>query len=36
MRRLTREGLEAGAVGFTTSRTILHRSIHGHVPGTWS
>ena len=36
MRRITREGLEAGAVGFTTSRTILHRSVHGHVPGTWS
>jgi N-acyl-D-amino-acid deacylase len=36
MRRLTLEGLEAGAVGFTTSRTILHRSVHGLVPGTWS
>ena len=24
----------AGAVGFTTSRTILHRSRHGLVPGT--
>ena len=36
MRRLTRDGLDAGAVGFTTSRTILHRSVHGHVPGTWS
>ncbi len=36
MRRITREGLEAGAVGFTTSRTVLHRSKHGLVPGTWS
>jgi N-acyl-D-aspartate/D-glutamate deacylase len=36
MRRITLEGLEAGAVGFTTSRTVLHRSIHGLVPGTWS
>jgi N-acyl-D-aspartate/D-glutamate deacylase len=34
--RLTREGLEAGAVGFSTSRTILHRSVHGLVPGTRS
>ncbi|MEE8558964.1 MAG: amidohydrolase family protein [Myxococcota bacterium] len=34
MARLTREGLAAGAVGFTTSRTILHRSRHGLVPGT--
>ncbi len=36
MARLTREALEAGAVGFTTSRTILHRSKHGLVPGTHS
>jgi N-acyl-D-amino-acid deacylase len=34
--RLTREGLRAGAVGFSTSRTILHRSVHGLVPGTRS
>src|SRR5207302_8428815 len=26
--------IEAGPVGFTTSRTILHRSRHGFVPGT--
>ncbi len=36
MARLTREALVAGAVGFTTSRTILHRSRHGLVPGTHS
>lgn len=36
MQRITREGLEAGAFGFTTSRTVVHRSVHGHVPGTWS
>jgi N-acyl-D-aspartate/D-glutamate deacylase len=34
MARLTREALEAGAAGFTTSRTFLHRSKHGLVPGT--
>jgi N-acyl-D-amino-acid deacylase len=34
MARLTEEALAAGAVGFTTSRTILHRSVHGLVPGT--
>jgi len=32
--KLTEEALHAGAVGFTTSRTILHRSKHGFVPGT--
>jgi N-acyl-D-amino-acid deacylase len=36
MARLTREALRAGAVGFSTSRTILHRSRHGLVPGTHS
>src|SRR3954469_17269004 len=30
----TRQALEAGAAGFTTSRTILHRSKYGLVPGT--
>src|SRR4030095_1263617 len=36
MARITREALAAGALGFTTSRTILHRSKHGVVPGTHS
>jgi N-acyl-D-aspartate/D-glutamate deacylase len=36
MARLTEEALRAGAVGFSTSRTILHRSRHGLVPGTHS
>src|SRR4051795_6861984 len=34
MARITEEALDAGAVGVTTSRTILHRSRHGFVPGT--
>ncbi len=34
MARLTREALDAGAAGFSTSRTMLHRSKHGLVPGT--
>ena len=34
MARLTEEALRAGAVGFSTSRTILHRSKHGPIPGT--
>jgi N-acyl-D-aspartate/D-glutamate deacylase len=36
MARLTRDALRAGAIGFSTSRTILHRSKHGLVPGTHS
>jgi len=36
MARLTVEAMRAGAVGFSTSRTILHRSRHGLVPGTHS
>ncbi len=36
MARLTEEAMRAGAVGFTTSRTILHASKHGLVPGTHS
>jgi len=35
MSAIVEEGLRAGAVGFSTSRTILHKSIHGElVPGT--
>ena len=34
MAKLTTEALRAGAAGFTTSRTFLHRSKHGLVPGT--
>ncbi|MFP6663454.1 MAG: amidohydrolase family protein [Deltaproteobacteria bacterium] len=36
MYRLTKEGIDAGAFGFTTSRTIIHSSVHGNVPGTFS
>jgi N-acyl-D-amino-acid deacylase len=35
MARLVKEGLQAGALGFSTSRTILHRAVNGElVPGT--
>ncbi|HZT64713.1 MAG TPA: amidohydrolase family protein [Acidimicrobiales bacterium] len=34
MAALVEEALAAGAAGFTTSRTILHSSRHGLVPGT--
>ncbi|MGA2208800.1 MAG: amidohydrolase family protein [Acidimicrobiales bacterium] len=34
MARAVRDGLAAGAIGVTTSRTVLHRSVHGLVPGT--
>ena len=35
MAGLVKEGLEAGALGFSTSRTILHRAKDGEVvPGT--
>src|SRR5262245_5787913 len=35
MAKIVEEGLEAGALGFSTSRTILHKSIDGElVPGT--
>jgi N-acyl-D-aspartate/D-glutamate deacylase len=34
MRRLTSEAMQAGAIGFTTSRTILHKSVKGEpTPG---
>jgi N-acyl-D-amino-acid deacylase len=36
MARLTADAMAAGAIGFSTSRTILHRSRHGLVPGTQS
>jgi N-acyl-D-amino-acid deacylase len=35
MAKIVREGLEAGAVGFSTSRTFLHKDVNGAlVPGT--
>ncbi|MDJ0789997.1 MAG: amidohydrolase family protein [Myxococcota bacterium] len=35
MAKVVKEGLLAGALGFSTSRTILHRDVHGElVPGT--
>ncbi len=35
MSQIVEDGLKAGALGFSTSRTILHRSIDGElVPGT--
>ncbi len=37
MARIVREGLEAGALGFSTSRTIAHMAIDGEpVPGTFA
>lgn len=37
MRHITAEAIAAGAVGFTTSRTIFHRSLDGTaVPGTYA
>lgn len=37
MSRLTAEALEAGAVGFSTSRTIGHRAMDGQpIPGTYA
>jgi N-acyl-D-aspartate/D-glutamate deacylase len=37
MAELVREGLAAGALGFSTSRTLLHRAIDGEpVPGTFA
>ena len=37
MQAIVREGIEAGAVGFSSSRTWLHKDKHGvHVPGTFA
>ncbi len=37
MAAIVREGLEAGALGFSTSRTLLHRAKDGEVvPGTYA
>ncbi|MXZ89441.1 MAG: amidohydrolase family protein [Dehalococcoidia bacterium] len=37
MKKLVREGIEAGALGVSTSRTIVHRAIDGvNVPGTFA
>jgi N-acyl-D-amino-acid deacylase len=37
MYQLVKESLQAGALGFSTSRTLLHKSIDGkHVPGTFA
>jgi N-acyl-D-aspartate/D-glutamate deacylase len=37
MSRIVREGVEAGALGFSTSRTIAHLAIDGEpVPGTFA
>ena len=36
MARLTEQALRDGAIGVTTSRTFIHRSKHGAVPGTYA
>jgi N-acyl-D-aspartate/D-glutamate deacylase len=37
MATLVREGVEAGALGFSTSRTLLHKDLKGvHMPGTFA
>ena len=37
MAAIVRTGMEAGALGFSASRTMLHRDVHGvHTPGTFA
>ena len=37
MAALVREGVEAGALGFSSSKTLLHKDLHGeYMPGTFS
>jgi N-acyl-D-aspartate/D-glutamate deacylase len=37
MVQLVRDGVAAGALGFSTSRTLLHKDVHGaYVPGTFA
>jgi N-acyl-D-aspartate/D-glutamate deacylase len=37
MATLVREGVEAGALGFSSSKTLLHKDVHGeYMPGTFS
>ncbi len=37
MAAIVREGIKAGALGFSSSRTLLHKDKHGiHVPGTFA
>ncbi len=37
MAELVREGVQAGALGFSTSRTLLHKDLKGvHMPGTFA
>jgi N-acyl-D-amino-acid deacylase len=37
MAALVHEGVEAGALGFSTSRTLLHKDLSGvHMPGTFA
>src|SRR5205085_11094804 len=37
MAAIVRDGIQAGALGFSTSRTIMHRAVDGEpVPGTFA
>ena len=37
MAALVHEGVEAGALGFSSSKTLLHKDVHGaYMPGTFS